>query len=244
MGSKSNIEWTDATWNPWRGCTKISPGCASCYMFTGQLRWGQDPSTIVRASSSTFDAPLKWRQPKMVFTCSWSDFFHEEADAWRSDAWDVIRATPHLTYQILTKRPERIVEHLPVDWGDGWSNVWLGVSVENQRMTWRLDQLVDIPAHIRFVSAEPLLKPVDLFEWLPRIDWLIVGGESGGRPGHPARKMDEEWVRDLRDQCISTAVPFFFKQWGGRFPGGDALLDGRTWREFPVPTPLPVLVTI
>src|SRR4051794_20471332 len=127
MGRHSAIEWTDATYNPWRGCDKVSPGCAHCYMFREQRRYGRDPSVVVRAKDPTFYAPLRWQEPALVFTCSWSDWFHEAADSWREDAWDVLRQTPHLTYQILTKRPERITELLPEDWGDGWSNVWLGV---------------------------------------------------------------------------------------------------------------------
>jgi protein gp37 len=205
-------------------------------MVRDQLRYGRDPSVVVRAASATFGAPLKWREPRLVFTCSWSDFFHEAADSWRAEAWDIIRQTPHLTYQVLTKRPERIRLNLPQDWGDGWPNVWLGVSVENPHFYWRISVLLAISARIRFVSAEPLLKPLNLLPFLaiePRIDWLIVGGESGGRTGHPPRKMHPDWVRRLRDQCQANGVPFFFKQWGGALPGGPALLDGREWREMP-----------
>lgn len=234
MGEKSAIEWTDATWNPWRGCTKVSPGCASCYMFTGQLRWGRDPSKVVRAALSTFTAPLRWAEPRRVFTCSWSDFFHEDADEWRPEAWAIIRATPHLTYQILTKRIERVQDHLPADWGpNGYANVWLGTSIENQRFAdQRIPQLANVPATVRFLSVEPLLKRTELFA-LDRIHWVIVGGESAGRPSHPPRPMQPEWVRLIRDQCVVSSTPFFFKQWGGRLPGGAALLDGQEWRQFP-----------
>ncbi|MGH2369611.1 MAG: DUF5131 family protein, partial [Chloroflexota bacterium] len=131
MGSTSSIEWTDATWNPWQGCTKVSPGCAHCYMYRDKARYGQDPTTVRRSTSATFYRPLAWRAPQRVFTCSWSDFFHEDADAWRSEAWDVIRRTPHLTYQVLTKRPDRLPDCLPADWP--LPNVWLGTSVEYQR---------------------------------------------------------------------------------------------------------------
>jgi len=241
LAEKSAIEWTDATWNPWRGCTKVSPGCASCYMFRDQVRYGRDPEVVVRAAPATFNAPLKWNSPRLVFTCSWSDFFHPDADDWRPEAWSIMSSTPHLTYQVLTKRADRIADHLPPNWGDGYPNVWLGVSVENQRMSWRIAELSGIPAAVRFVSAEPLLKPLNLTPWLttsrldhrPTIGWVIAGGESGGRPGHPPRVMKPEWVRSLRDQCVGVEVPFFLKQWGGARPGGEALLDGREWREIP-----------
>jgi protein gp37 len=249
MAVTTAIEWTNATWNPWRGCTKVSPGCASCYMFRDQERYGRDPSVVVRAAPATFYAPLKWRDPKLVFTCSWSDWFHEDADPWRDEAWDIVRRTPHLTYQILTKRAERIAGNLPADWGDfGYPNVWLGVSVENPRFYWRLEMLGDIPAPVRFLSAEPLLRPLDLTRYIYGncglwggetdgrvLDWVIVGGESGGRPGHPPRQMHPDWVRSLRDQCVRAGVPYFLKQWGGARPGGTAELDGREWREMPAP---------
>lgn len=157
MADATGISWTDATYNPWRGCTKVSPGCAHCYMFRDQLRYGNDPEAIVRAAPATFNSPLKWKEPKLVFTCSWSDFFHEAADEWRGDAWDIIRRCPQHTFQILTKRPELVADRLPDDWGDGYPNVWLGVSIENARMTWRADVLREIPAALRFISAEPLL---------------------------------------------------------------------------------------
>ncbi len=234
MAEKTSIEWTEATWNPWVGCTKISPGCARCYMFRDQMRWGRDPKLVRRTADQTFYAPIKWARlglaPK-VFTCSWSDWFHQDADEWRDEAWTIIRACPQITFQVLTKRPHLIADRLPSDWGEnGYSNVWLGVSVENPRFTWRIDDLLQAPAAVRFVSAEPLLKRIDLTPWLRRVDWVIVGGESGPK----ARPMDLDWARDIRDQCQYAGIPFFLKQIGG-FPdkrGGDkALLDGRLWRE-------------
>jgi protein gp37 len=215
MGQTSAIEWTDATWNPWMGCEKVSPGCAHCYMYREQRQYGHDPSAL-RRSKTKFREPLRWLEPRMVFTCSWSDWFHPGADSWRNEAWEIVRATPHLIYQILTKRPELIAERLPNDWGSGYENVWLGVSVENSRFTWRAELLKEVPVSLRFLSAEPLLG--SLFTTtgkrqaldLEGIDWLIVGGESG--PG--ARPMALEWARELSDVCASSGTPFFMKQLG------------------------------
>lgn len=265
MGDASKIEWTTATYNPWRGCDKVSPGCAHCYMFRDQERYGRDPSVVTRCSDGTFFAPVrskKWRElpsGALVFTCSWSDWFHEDADPWRDEAWEVLRQRPDLTWQILTKRPERIADHLPAWWGDADcetpQNIWLGVSIENRRFVHRADLLREIPAAVRFISAEPLLGPLvtkpPKTEWdaeyapeerwpdgyigdpldLTGIDWLIVGGESG--PGH--RPMKAEWVRDLRFAAQASGTAFFFKQWGGARPtSGGRLLEDRTWDEMPV----------
>lgn len=167
MGQNSGIEWTDATWNPWHGCRKVSAGCKHCYMYRDKTRYGQDPR-IVQRSKTKFEDPLRWKEPARVFTCSWSDFFIEEADGWRDEAWDIIRRTPHLTYQILTKRPENIFARLPEDWGEGYPNVWLGVSAENQEMAnLRVGRLMSLPARIRFVSAEPLLSRITLKDIQP-----------------------------------------------------------------------------
>lgn len=226
MGASSAIEWTEATWNPWHGCAKISPGCAHCYMYRDKRRYGQDPAAVVRSKTS-FDAPRKWRQPRIIFTCSWSDFFIEQADSWRNEAWEVIRSTPQHTYQILTKRPERISVHLPYDWP--LQNVWLGVSIENSRFYWRIEKLRDVQAAVRFLSIEPLLAPMDALP-LDGISWVIVGGESGPR----CRPMKPEWVRDIRDQCSGAGIPFFFKQWGGkRKEVNGRVLDGAMWNAMP-----------
>jgi protein gp37 len=226
VGKSSAIEWTEATWNPWHGCLKISPGCAHCYMYRDKRRYGQDPSLVVRSKTS-FDAPQKWKEPKMIFTCSWSDFFIQEADEWREEAWEVIRNTPQHTYQILTKRPERICEQLPNRWP--FQNVWLGVSVENARFYWRIDSLNQIPASVRFLSLEPLLSPMPCLP-LEGISWVVVGGESG--PG--CRPMKPEWVREIREQCRKAEVAFFFKQWGGpRKEVTGRVLDGRIWDAMP-----------
>jgi protein gp37 len=230
MGNYSAIEWTEATWNPWHGCLKVSPGCAHCYMYRDKVRYGQDPTDVMRGKT-TFELPLKWKDPKLIFTCSWSDFFIEEADGWRDAAWDIIRSTPHHTYQILTKRPERIANHLPSDWP--LPNVWLGVSVENPRFYWRIAVLNGIPAAVRFLSLEPLLAAMADLP-LDGISWVIVGGESGPR----CRPMKAEWVREIRDRCQQSGVPFFFKQWGGkRKDVAGRILEGRIWDEMPSPQP-------
>lgn len=272
MGAESVIEWTDSTWNPWRGCDKVSPGCAHCYMFADQRRYGQDPEVVTRCADSTFFAPTrsrKWAAKRdeciarkgshLVFTCSWSDWFHEDADAWRDEAWEIIRQTPESTYQILTKRPERIAAHLPQWWGDhddeAPHNVWLGTTIENRRFVGRADVLREVPAAVRFISAEPLLGPLvhddgcysdcncgDPVEqaWsdgfagppldLTLIDWLITGGESG--PKH--RRFDPEWAMDLRDACAMSGTAFLHKQNGGPRPTSRGrLLDGRTHDGMP-----------
>lgn len=233
MAIQSPIQWTNDTWNPWHGCIKISPGCKFCYMYRDKKRYGQDPKTVIRSNPQTFDAPLYKLKGPLVFTCSWSDFFIDIAGQWRVDAWNIIRQTPHLTYQVLTKRPERISDHLPLDWGEGWANVWLGVSVENNEERWRMDILREIPAAVRFVSAEPLLEPINLN--LEAFDWVISGGESGVNENWRPAKI--EWFLDIRDQCQEAGVYFFHKQHGGNRKidkaWGGRLLGGRTWDEMP-----------
>lgn len=251
MGETTSISWTEKTHNFWYGCKKVSQGCRSCYAERQMTGFGKDFGTITRAKG--FDKPLKWKDPAMVFTCSWSDFFIEEADEWRDEAWEIIRQTPHLTYQILTKRPENVLSRLPDDWGEGWDNVWLGVSVEDQKNAIeRIPPLVEIPAKIRFLSCEPLLGPIDLLpthnaypcaywlhfgEFTPYgirpIHWVIVGGESGPN----CRPMKLEWVRDIRDQCKANGVPFFMKQLGGhpdRREDIDKFPEDLRIQEFPV----------
>lgn len=243
MGKNSAIEWTDHTWNPWRGCWKVSPGCRACYMYREQERYGRDPRAIVRAADRTFNKPLHWNKPAKVFTCSWSDWFLKDADEWRGDAWAIVRQTPHLTYQILTKRPENIAERLPADWGDGYENVWLGVSVESQEYEWRLRRLAAIPARVRFVSYEPALGPLRLEPWhFEYFQWLISGGESGYKEGiYQARPADLDWFRDIRDQCARRGMAYFHKQHGGarKVNGtwGGRELDGETWNKFPGDAP-------
>lgn len=249
MGEKTGISWTNSTWNPWVGCHKVSAGCRECYMFREQKRYGADPNVVRRTAPTTFNAPLKWKKPGFVFTCSWSDFFIEEADEWRADAWAVIEKTPHLTYQILTKRPERIRSCLPYQWSNGgWPrNVWLGISAENQEqydLRWPIleNASVDFWFDVVFVSLEPLLGEIELaapIGWLDatkhKPDWVIVGGESGPESG--ARPMKLDWARAVRDQCAEQGIPFFFKQIGGRHKTdgvwGSDWLDGKQHHEFP-----------
>jgi protein gp37 len=203
-------------------------------MFRDKKRFGQDPMRVVRSSDATFHAPRRWRESRRIFTCSWSDFFIADADRWRDEAWEIIAETQQHTYQILTKRPERMLGHLP--WRrDPWPNVWLIISAEDQKHFEKRWQLVaELPAAVRGISVEPLLAPVDLKDALQteRLSWVIVGGESGPR----ARAMNPEWVRFLRDQCLEAGVPFFFKQWGGVFKNRSGrVLDGRTWDQMPLP---------
>lgn len=234
MGTETKIEWTDATWNPWIGCRKVSPACAHCYMFREQRAYGRNPDIVHRTADPTFYAPLKWKEPRRIFTCSWSDFFIEEADNWRYDAWmEVISRTPQHTYQILTKRPERISFH-----GECrevaqnyffFPYVQLGVSVENRHFYRRIEKLQAIRAAVRFLSIEPLLGPMPDLP-LDGIGWVIVGGESGPN----FRPLNLDWVREIRDQCVSAGVPFFFKQHSGFQPKKlGRLLDGREWNEYP-----------
>lgn len=235
MGDTTSIAWTQKTYNCWHGCKKVSLGCQNCYMFRDKKRYGQDPEKVIRSRPATFNRPLHWKEPAMVFVCSWSDFFIEDADEWRDEAWDIIRKTPHLTYQILTKRPENIQGRLPADWP--LKNVWLGVTAENQEMAdKRIPLLLEIDAYVHFVSMEPLIGPVDLqnlvigkshyFDSLfcdvdpedddpykgRSITWVIVGGESGPN----ARPMRKKWANDIKNQCKDNDVPFFMKQMSGK----------------------------
>ena len=238
----TDIEWTDETWNPVTGCTKVSPGCDHCYAERVTERF-HGPGSFERVvlHPDRLDKPLRWRKPRKVFVNSMSDLFHEQVpDTFIGLVWQVMAETPQHTYQILTKRHARMRSFLN-RWPDPLPNVWLGVSVEDQK--WadiRIPALLDTPAAVRFLSCEPLLGAVSLTRWLhggfgvagpwPDLDWVIVGGESG--PG--ARPMRPDWARSLRDECEAADVPFLFKQWGGIRPkAGGRELDGRTWDEYP-----------
>ena len=220
------------------GCAKVSAGCKNCYMFRDQKRFGHDP-TVLRRSKTTFYDPLRWKEPKRIFVCSWSDFFWEEVPIeWRREAWEVMYRAQQHTFLLLTKRPENIKHMLPDAWNEGmWiqmRNIWLGVSVESQDHINRIGELYDIPATVKFLSAEPLLGPLDLSEHMGFLDWVITGGESDLKDPRPC---DLDWVRSIRDQCKEHGVAFFHKQNGGsrRINGawGGRELDGRTWDEFP-----------
>lgn len=234
MAGGSRIEWTDATWNPVTGCTKVSSGCAHCYAerMAKRLQGMGQPNYrngfALTLQEHMLDVPLRWRQPKRIFVNSMSDLFHEDVPvAYIRRVFSVMRRATWHQYQILTKRAERLAEvGPPLPWAD---NIWMGVSIETDRYVGRLDSLRQCGAHVKFLSLEPLLGALPCLD-LNGIDWVIVGGESG--PG--ARAMKPEWVRDIRDQCRRAGVPFFFKQWGGVFKKCTGRqLDGRTWDEMP-----------
>ncbi len=246
MAERSAIEWTEATWNPVAGCSKVSPGCAHCYAEALSLRFRHSrlPWTEANARENVLvhaerlDQPLRWRRPRMVFVNSMSDLFHELVPFdFVERVYTTMAAAAQHTFQILTKRPARALDFYRVA-GElaQVPNVWLGVSIENSRYTWRADVLREVPVTVRFISAEPLLgslferrrerKPLELAS----IDWLIAGGESGPR----YRPVQIEWVRELRDACKAADVAFFFKQWGGRTPkSGGRVLDDRVYDAMP-----------
>ena len=247
MGTKTDIEWTDHTFNPWWGCLEVSPGCDHCYARElarrfGRQVWGPPHRTTRMVTSAAYwRQPLAWNRAAAaegrrhrVFCASMADVFeyHPQLDAVRARLWELIAATPWLDWQLLTKRPMHIRRMLPSAWLEApRANVWLGTSVEDQpRAELRIPHLVGVPARVRFLSCEPLLGPVDLEPWLGELHWVITGGESGPH----ARPCDPAWVRSLRDQCQSADVALFHKQWGGRTTkAGGRDLDGRTWDEFP-----------
>lgn len=269
MSENSAIEWTDHTFNPWWGCTKISAGCTHCYADTLSTRYGQDvwgPKAQRRfASVNYWKNPIKWNkaaeaegQRKRVFCASMSDVFERHMipniqsmmNLERAHLWEVIEQTPMLDWLLLTKRPENIRDMIPTRWlHDVPQNVWYGTSTEDQEQAdKRIPELLKVPAAVRFLSAEPLLGPIDLGHYLiddwtrigddvhwharPPIHWIITGGESG----NGARPCDPQWVRDIRDQCVAANVAFFHKQWGGRIAKSNGrTLDGQIWSEFPEP---------
>jgi protein gp37 len=238
VADRSAIEWTEATWNPVTGCTQVSPGCAHCYAKTFAERWRGVPGHPyeqgfeLKLWPERLDQPLRWRRPRVIFVNSMSDLFHEEIpEAFIEEVFRVMGKADRHVFQILTKRHERLLElchQLP------WPpNVWMGVSIENRRFVHRADYLRQVPAAVRFISAEPLLGSLEDLD-LSGVDWLIAGGESG--PGH--RPVHEEWLIELRDRCSQEKVAFFFKQWGGARPkSGGRLLDGRSWDEMPAERP-------
>ena len=247
----SNIEWTDETWNPVTGCTRVSPGCDNCYMFAlyPRLRgmsvpgYETNPGEI-RLLPERLEAPFKWKKPRTVFVNSMSDVFHPSVPY--EFAYEIFRVMDEASrsrghvFQVLTKRPGRAVgwwERFSERFSHRWPpNVWIGTSVESQKYAPRITVLERIPAPVRFVSVEPLLDEVDLNQWLERgaLHWVIVGGESG----RGARPMELDWVRQLRDQSLNTGVAFFLKQLGGsrgKRGGDEAKVDGEVWHQMPQP---------
>ncbi|HEX8081567.1 MAG TPA: phage Gp37/Gp68 family protein [Jatrophihabitans sp.] len=243
MSDKSAIEWTEATWNPTTGCDRISAGCDNCYALNlskrlkamGVVKYQADgdprtsgPGFGVAIHPDALAAPYAWRRPRLVFVNSMSDLFHARVPtAFIQEVFKVMRETPQHTYQILTKRSTRLrrIAHA-LDWP---ANVWMGVSVESADQYDRVRDLVTVPAAVRFLSCEPLLGPLSGVP-LDGIDWVIAGGESGAN----ARHVNPEWIRELRDYCVASRTPFFFKQWGGvRAKSGGRELDGEIWSEMP-----------
>ncbi len=234
MASKSSIEWTESTWNPVTGCSKISPGCENCYaermakrlQAMGQVNYRN--GFELACHEHVLELPLKWRKPQTIFVNSMSDLFHREVSkTFIKKVFDVMNKASIHTFQILTKRADRLAELCDeLTWG---KNIWMGVSIENDKYKDRIDCLKYTEANVKFVSFEPLIGSIGKVN-LKNIDWVIVGGESG--PG--ARYMDPEWVTDLRDQCLKQKVPFFFKQWGGiNKKKTGRKLEGKYWDQMP-----------
>lgn len=237
--SESKIEWTGSTWNPITGCTKISEGCRHCYAERMALRLqamgveNYRDGFALRCHSTALNIPYSWKKPRTIFVNSMSDLFHEDVPLeFLKQIFDVMNNTPQHTYQILTKRGERLAQlYNHFTWSN---NIWMGVTVENCNHVDRIDCLREVNAAIQFLSIEPLLGMIPDIN-LEGIDWVIVGGESG--PG--ARKVEKEWIIDIRDQCCKWNIPFFFKQWGGVHKKENGrVLDGITWNEMPVIKPL------
>ena len=234
MAEHTTIEWTNSTWNPVRGCTKISAGCAFCYAEAFAERWRgikghpYQQGFDLRLVPEKIEEPLRWRRPRRIFVNSMSDLYHEGVSLeYIRKIFDVMERAHWHTFQILTKRSSRLAELAPLlRWP---ANVWQGVTVESSAYLGRIDELRRVPAAVRFLSLEPLLTAIpDLA--LEGIDWVIVGGESGRRH----RPIDAEWVRDIRNQCLDAGVAFFFKQWGGHSPKkAGRLLDGQMWNGMP-----------
>jgi len=242
MATNSPIEWTDATWNPVTGCSKISPGCKHCYaerMANRLKAMGQKNyrnGFEVTLQPQMLELPLHWKTPRRIFVNSMSDLFHVDVPfSYINDVFDMMRRARWHQFQVLTKRAERIEELSPeLKWQP---NIWMGVSVENEEYLYRIDHLRKTGAHVKFLSLEPLLGPLPKMR-LRGIDWAIVGGESG--PG--ARPMNADWVTDIRDQCGKAGVAFFFKQWGGvQKKKAGRTLEGRTWDQMPAASELVML---
>lgn len=242
MSGNTAIEWTDATWNPTTGCDRISPGCDNCYALTlsarlkkmGSAKYQKDgdPKTSglgfgLTLHPDSLHVPMTWKKPKKVFVDSMSDLFHKDVPlSFIKKVFQVMNDTPMHKYQVLTKRSQRLAKLASeISWTD---NIWMGVSIENQKYVFRKDHLLNVPAKVLFISAEPLLGPINMD--LTGIHWVIAGGESGPN----CRTPNPDWVRGIRDICVKSNVPFFFKQWGGKNPkAGGKELDGREWLDWP-----------
>lgn len=220
MGSTTNIQWTDVTWNIARGCSKVDADCKFCYMFRGSFNGTRyNPRRVVR-TKTVFDLPLNTKEPSKIFTCSLTDFFHHEIDSYRHEAWEIIRKCPQHTFQILTKRPQRIEENLPEFWSDIKDRVWLGTSVGSKAGMHRVGELATvIPSGIKFLSIEPLHENIEIFKGLYSglgfLDWVIIGGESGNETGHYRyRPCSIKWIEELIDFFHMLGTPVFVKQLG------------------------------
>ncbi len=235
MATKSKIEWTDVTWNPVTGCTKISSGCKNCYaermakrlQAMGQARYKD--GFRLKLHHDLIKEPLKWKKSRIVFVNSMSDLFHEDIPfSFIQEIFSTIENSPHHIFQILTKRSKRLLElSTSLFWPE---NLWMGVSVEDESVVYRVEDLSSVPSQVRFISCEPLIGPLERLP-LDNINWVILGGESG--PG--ARPMERQWVNSILQQCRKKKVPFFFKQWGGtRKKAAGRSLNGRTYNELPV----------
>lgn len=219
MQKGTAIQWTDETWNIARGCTKVDEDCKYCYMYRDSMEGTRyDPKDIVK-TKTVFNKPLKILNPSKIFTSSLTDVFHPAIDPYRNEVWDIIRKCPQHTFQILTKRPERIIECLPGDWGFGWANVWLGTSIGSQNGFYkRFHEIVKVPALTRFISFEPLYEPIDYnvdISDAVKIDWAIIGGESGNENGkYKYRPCKLEWIESLAKELSSYGTSVFIKQMG------------------------------
>jgi protein gp37 len=234
MAQLTKIEWTESSWNPVTGCSKISIGCRNCYaerlalrlQRMGQMRYANGFEVTLQEDLLTL--PLKWKKPRIIFVNSMSDLFHGDVpDAFIKKVFETMAKASWHTFQILTKRSKRLASLAPkLDWSD---NIWMGVTVESAKQVNRVYDLQSVPAAVHFLSMEPLLSPIPNFPH-ENIDWIIVGGESGPN----ARPIEKEWVVGIRDYCISNEIPFFFKQWGGvRKHQNGRLLEGKLWSEYP-----------
>jgi protein gp37 len=247
MAQKSNIEWTEATWNIARGCTKVNEDCKYCYMYRDSMQGTRYNPKAVTRTKTVFNMPLRLKTPSLIFTSSLTDFFHPEVDSYRAEAWDIIRRCPQHTFQILTKRPDRILYNLPGNWDRGYPNVWLGASIGSQSSIDMGNQLLSVPATKHFLSIEPMWSEVDLhaehllrragtFSSARYLDWVIVGGESGNDNGkYRYRPCKLEWIENIITQCKETNTPVFVKQLGTHLSKELGLKDrhGKNMEEWP-----------